>query len=46
MNINEDINSSSANTAKLDDVIDAIGKIILGKSAAIVPRQHHVDQLA
>ena len=35
MNINEDINSSSANTAKLDDVIDAIGKIILGKSAAI-----------
>lgn len=35
MNMNEDINSSSANTAKLDSVIDAIGEIILGKNTAI-----------
>lgn len=35
MNMNEDINSSSANTAKLDNVIEAIGEIILGKNTAI-----------
>ncbi len=35
MNMNEDINSSSASTAKLDNVIDAIGEIILGKNNAI-----------
>ena len=27
MNMNEDINSSSANTIKLDNVIDAVGEI-------------------
>ena len=35
MNMNEDINSSSANTAKLDNAINAIGEIILGKNTAI-----------
>ncbi len=35
MNMTEDINSSSANIIKLDNVINAISKIILGKKNAI-----------
>lgn len=35
MNMTEDINSASANIIKLDNVINAISKIILGKNNAI-----------